>query len=140
MPEFGQRSRDNLDQAHRGLQKLFEEVIKHFDCTVICGYRGETEQNEAKQAGKSNAVFGESPHNFTPALAVDVIPYPISWKDTDRMHYFAGQVMGIAQMMGIEIKWGGDWDRDTHLSDERFHDLPHFELANWREIAGISKG
>ena len=138
MPEFGKRSRRNLDEAHRGLQKLFEEVIKHFDCSVICGHRGEAAQEMAFDAGHSNAHFGESPHNFEPALAVDVVPYPTEWRDTERMHYFAGQVMGIAEMMGIEITWGGDWDRDTHLSDERFHDLPHFELKNWRDIAELN--
>jgi len=137
MPKFGKRSRANLDKSHRGLQKLFEEVIKHFDCSVICSYRGEVAQEMAFDAGHSNAHFGESPHNFKPALAVDVVPYPIEWRDKDRMHYFAGQVMGIAAKMGIEIKWGGDWDRDTHLSDERFHDLPHFELVNWKESAGL---
>jgi peptidoglycan L-alanyl-D-glutamate endopeptidase CwlK len=137
MPQFNQRSRKNLNQAHPGLQKLFNEVIKHFDCSIICSYRNELAQNMAYEAKRSNAVFGESPHNFEPSLAVDVIPYPVDWKDHDRMQYFAGQVMGIAQMMGIEIKWGGDWDRDTHLSDNRFNDLPHFELANWRKIAEL---
>ena len=36
--------------------------------------------------------------------------------------------MGVASQMGIKIRWGGDWDRDTDLSDNRFNDLPHFEL------------
>ena len=134
MPKFGQRSTANLSQAHPSLQKLFRAVVKYFDCSVICGHRDRLAQEAAYDAGHSNAHFGESPHNFEPALAVDVLPYPISWQDTERMHYFAGQVMGIATVMGIEIKWGGDWDRDTHLSDERFHDLPHFELVGWRSI------
>jgi hypothetical protein len=139
MAKFGQRSLKNLNAAHPGLQKLFNEVIKHFDCAVICSTRGRAAQELAFDGGKSNAHYGQSPHNFEPALAVDVVPYPIDWHDTDRMHYFAGQVMGIATRMGIEIKWGGDWDRDTHLSDERLHDLPHFELTNWRKIAEINE-
>ena len=138
MPHYSQRSTKNLKQAHIGLQKLFNEVINHFDCSIICGHRGEAAQEMAFDAGHSNAHFGESPHNFEPALAVDVIPYPTQWRDTDRMHYFAGEVKGIAEMMGIEITWGGDWDRDTHLSDQRFHDLPHFELKNWRYIAELT--
>lgn len=138
MPYYSEKSKKILNNAHPGLQKLFREVIKHFDCSVICSYRGKAAQTLAFETGKSNACFGLSPHNFKPALAVDVVPYPIDWLDTDRMHYFSGQVMGIAEMMGIEIKWGGDFDRDTHLSDERFHDLPHFELKNWRDIAGLT--
>jgi peptidoglycan LD-endopeptidase CwlK len=32
--------------------------------------------------------------------------------------------------MGIEIRWGGDWDGDGDLSDHKFNDLPHFELID----------
>ncbi len=137
MPHYSKKSKKILNNAHPGLQKLFNEVIKHFDCRIVCSYRGKAAQELAFDGGFSGAHFGESPHNFKPSTAIDVVPYPVDWHDTDRMHYFAGQVMGIAIMMGIEIKWGGDFDRDTHLSDERAHDLPHFELKNWREIVGL---
>jgi len=30
--------------------------------------------------------------------------------------------------MGIRLRWGGDWDGDTELDDNKFDDLPHFEL------------
>lgn len=36
--------------------------------------------------------------------------------------------MGVATMMGVKIRWGGDWDLDTDLKDNTFDDLPHFEL------------
>ncbi len=132
MAKFGKKSSSLLSQAHPDLQRIFHEVIKHFDCSVICSFRNRAAQELAFEAGHSNAHFGESPHNFQPALAVDVVPYPVDWKDTDRMQFFAGYVLGIAAVMGINIKWGGDWDRDTHLSDNRFNDFPHFELTNWR--------
>ena len=134
MPKFGTRSTDNLNEAHKDLQTVFNEVIKHFDCTVIEGYRCEAEQNEAYRTGKSKAKFGQSKHNKTPSHAVDVCPYPINWSDLNRMRYFAGYVVGIAAMMkgkGIidhNIRWGGDWDKDTEVKDNRFQDLPHFEI------------
>ena len=43
-------------------------------------------------------------------------------------HYFGGFVLGIASQMGLKIRWGGDWDRDTEVKDNRFDDLPHFEI------------
>ena len=137
MPHYSKKSKKILSNAHPGLQKLFAEVIKHFDCRIVCSYRGKAAQALAKETGKSKANFGESPHNYEMAPAIDVVPYPVDWADTDRMQYFAGQVMGIANQMGIDIRWGGDWDNDTHLSNNRFNDLPHFELTNWREIVGI---
>jgi hypothetical protein len=30
--------------------------------------------------------------------------------------------------MGIELRWGGDWDQDFEVKDNRFDDFPHFEL------------
>ena len=37
--------------------------------------------------------------------------------------------MGVADMLGVSIRWGGDWDKDYDEKDERFRDLPHFELT-----------
>lgn len=134
MPKFGQRSTQNLDECHEDIQTVFKEVVKHFDCTVIEGHRGEVEQNEAYRTGKSKAKWGQSKHNKQPSLAADVMPYPINWNDLNRMRYFAGFVVGISKMMkdrGIidhDLRWGGDWDRDTEVKDNKFQDLPHFEL------------
>jgi hypothetical protein len=134
MPKFGKTSQLRLIEAHPDLQRLFSEVIKHFDCTVICGYRGQAEQEAAKAAGKSKASFGQSPHNYQPALAVDVVPYPVDWEDRERMFLFAGVVLGMAVSMGVGVTWGGDWDRDTEVKDNSFDDLLHFELIDWRTM------
>ncbi len=128
MPTFGQRSRNNLETCHEDLQKLFNEVIKHFDCSVICGHRGQEEQDRAFHDGRSKLKFPESKHNKTPSLAADVVPYPIDWNDTRRFYMFVGTVRGIAAMMNIPVRCGADWDGDMEIKDQNFHDLPHFEL------------
>lgn len=134
MARFGKRSTENLKQTHPDLQTIFNEVIKYFDCSVIEGNRGEYEQNEAFRKGLSKLKYPQSKHNKEPAMAADVVPYPIDWQDTDRMRYFAGYVMGIANLLkdrGIidhALRWGGDWNRDTEVKDNRFQDFPHFEL------------
>ncbi len=128
MPSFGARSRANLSEAHPELQRVFNEVIKHFDCSVIEGHRGQAEQDAAFHAGKSKLKFPQSKHNKTPSLAVDVCPYPIDWQDYRRFYLFAGFVLATATAMGVKLRWGGDWDGDTTWKDQTFHDLPHFEL------------
>jgi len=128
MATFGIRSAANLATAHPSLQRLFREVIKHFDCSVICGHRTEEEQNKVFHEGKSKVQWPRSKHNRLPSIAVDVVPYPVDWKDTNRFYYFAGVVKGIASSMDIDIRWGGDWDGDTQVHDQTFMDLPHFEL------------
>jgi len=128
MPRFSRKSKRKLDTCHESLQQLFNEVVKSFDCTVIEGHRGEKKQNEAYRKGNSKLKYPNGKHNKTPSIAVDVIPYPIDWKDRDRMHYFGGFVLGIAKKMGFKIRWGGDWDMDTHTKDNKFDDLVHFEM------------
>lgn len=128
MPRFGSRSKKRLATCDDRLQDLFKEVVKHFDCSVIQGYRGKADQNKAFDEGRSKLRYPHGKHNASPSKAVDVAPYPINWSDRDRFHYFGGFVLGIASQMGLKIRWGGDWDRDTEVKDNRFDDLPHFEI------------
>ena len=127
--KFGTRSTNNLKEAHPLLQDLFNEVIKVYDCAVIEGHRPQDEQDKAYHAGKSKLKWPDSKHNKKPSLAVDVIPWPVDWKDSKRFYYFAGIVKGIATKMNIEIRWGGDWNSNNVFTDQSFHDLPHFELV-----------
>ena len=131
MPRFGKTSRKRLKTCDEDLQALFEEVVKYFDCSVIEGHRNEARQNKAFEDGNSKVKFPNGRHNSKPSKAVDVAPYPIDWEDRERMTYFAGFVKGIAYMMGIPIRWGGDWNNNTILKDNNFDDLPHFELRDF---------
>ncbi len=45
-----------------------------------------------------------------------------------RWALFVGYVLGTASMMGVNLRWGGDWDGDRDLADQDFDDWPHFEL------------
>ena len=137
MPKLGRRSKKNLSEAHLLLQELFEEVIKHYDCSIIEGKRPQEEQDKLYHAGKSKLKFPQSKHNKPPSLAVDVVPYPVDWNNTKRFYHFGGLVIGIAASMGIDIRWGGDWDSDNTFKDQTFHDLPHFELRSTERKRGI---
>ena len=128
MPRFGKTSRKNLSTCHKDLQDLFNEVIKHVDCSVLEGHRGKERQNKAYDEGKSKVRFPNGRHNASPSRAVDVVPYPVDWNDRERFHLFAGFVLGIAQSMGIKLRWGGDWNMNFEVDDNKFDDFPHFEL------------
>jgi len=133
MPKFGKRSTRNLAQCDRRLQQVFDAVIRRYDCAVICGHRNEKDQNVAYAEGRSKKKYPDSKHNKSPSLAADVVPWfsqkpHIRWNDSAKFYEFAGFVHGIAFMLGIEIRWGGNWDMDDELKDQNFYDLPHFEL------------
>lgn len=128
MPSFSKSSKAKLETCHSDLQKIFNEVIKHYDCTVVCGHRGKEDQDEAVRSGHSKLSWPNSKHNQLLSLAADVVPYPVDWNDTKRFMHFAGFVMGIASQMGIKIRWGGDFNQDLNFKNDRFLDYPHFEL------------
>jgi hypothetical protein len=48
-------------------------------------------------------------------------------KDLARWYYFGGYVCGVAEELGIPIRWGGDWNGNRQVDDQSFDDLPHFE-------------
>ncbi len=128
MPKFGRKSRERLSTCESNLQKVFNEVIKHVDCSVLEGHREEDRQNRLYKEGKTKVKYPNGRHNRQPSSAVDVTPYPVDWKDRERQTLFAGFVIGVASQMGIKLRWGGDWDQDFQVVDNRFDDFPHFEL------------
>jgi peptidoglycan L-alanyl-D-glutamate endopeptidase CwlK len=140
MPKFSRKSAARLVGCHSDLATLFHEVVKATDCTVICGARGKEEQEEAVRTGHSKARWPFSLHNVDGATrrtswAADVVPYPIDWNDRQRFAAFAAVVIETAERlraanrMRYAVRWGGDWDGDGDWRDERFLDMPHYELV-----------
>jgi peptidoglycan L-alanyl-D-glutamate endopeptidase CwlK len=121
MYSFSKRSSDNLATCHHDLQELFNEVIQHYDCTIIEGFRTEARQNELYNAGKSQLMGGASKHNQPVSLAVDVMRYPIRWDDDAYNREFAAFVKGLIVGLDLPIIWGGDW--------KNFKDYPHWEVV-----------
>ena len=137
MYKFSKRSRDNLSTASENLQRLFNEVIKEIDCTVICGHRSPEEQFELFKKGRENKNFKwvvvdkskvvtnidgrakKSNHNYLPSRAVDVVPYPLDWNDLNAFKKLGEVVKRKAKELGIKISWGGDW--------QTLKDYPHYE-------------
>ena len=128
MPHFGKSSKKRLNTCDSKLQEVFNEVIKHVDCSVLEGHREKDRQNKLFKEGKTKVKYPDGRHNRQPSSAVDVTPYPVDWKDRERQTLFAGFVIGVASQMGINLRWGGDWDQDFQVVDNRFDDFPHFEL------------
>ena len=138
MFKFSKRSLNNLVTADEKLQLLFNEVIKEFDCTVICGHRTPEEQFELFKKGrekidgwwkvvdKSKVVTNvdgstkKSKHNYSPSKAVDVVPYPLDWNNLESFKLLGSVVKRKAMELGIDIEWGGDWNS--------FKDYPHFQI------------
>lgn len=129
MYSFSESSQAKLDTCHPDLQRLMNEVIKHYDCSIICGHRGEKEQNEAYEKGYSKLRYPKGKHNKIPSLAVDVLPYPFKgYNDRDQFIFMQGLIKGIATQLGIKIRLGIDFNGDLSFKNDSLFDGPHIEL------------
>ncbi len=126
---FGTQSKCNLLECEENLQRVAYAAIKGYGFTVICGHRNEQDQNEAYENGFSTKKFPEGKHNTKPSKAFDIIPDDGGWEaDIEQFILMAGIIKGVALVLGVPIRWGGDFDMDNDLNDETFVDLAHFEL------------
>ena len=116
-----------MKNIHDSLSVLVEEVSKRVGFKVICGYRGKIKQEEAFKNGNSKAKFGQSPHNYRPALAIDIIPDPFKgWNDYAGFNRILEEFLNAAKEKNIEITLGRDF--------KTIKDYPHIELKNWKII------
>lgn len=129
MYHFSQRSKDRLSTCDPALQRICERVIETYDFTILEGHRSNERQDELFRQGKSKLQAGESKHNFDPSRAVDIAPYPIDWDDSKRFYLLAGMMFQAATELRVNLRWGGDWNRNWDHTDQTFFDLPHFELV-----------
>jgi peptidoglycan L-alanyl-D-glutamate endopeptidase CwlK len=121
---LGKDSLRHLATCHVDLRKLIICVAAGIDegdlayagvmdISVLCGYRGEEEQNKAVADGASETPWPRSKHNRMPSDAVDVVPYPIRWKDpawVKSLEALHAYVAGVAHALGIDL-YDISWDR-----------------------------
>lgn len=134
MPKFGKTSTARLDTCDSRLRLIFNEIIEHYDCTIIQGYRTPDQHAQYLKEGRTRVPYERSMHRFKPSLAVDAAPWPIpekwgeKWEDRVKFYELAALARFIATKHGIKIRWGGDWDSDYDYKDQTFNDLVHFEI------------
>lgn len=110
---LGELSRERLATCHPDLQRLIGRASQGIDrgdlgyalirdITVLCGHRGQAEQDECVRLGHSKSPWPTSKHNRTPSDAVDVIPYPVTW-DEHECAVLHAYIVGLALGMGIDL-------------------------------------
>lgn len=132
-----------LEHAHPLLVQLVREASKLVSIEVLESRRGRREQEAAFKRKASKAHFGDSAHNYDPAIALDIVPEPLDWTNLPafkRVHMVIGQYnpdtgngFGLARDKKIPIRSGADWNMDGSTSDG--WDWPHIELYPWRRWA-----
>lgn len=133
---LGKRSKENLSTCTDRIQMVVKKVISLgiMDLSVTEGARGKTLQDKYFETGKSKVKWPNSKHNILKegdkSYAVDIVPY-INGKSSYKLSHcccLAMLIIGVGAMMGVKIRWGGNWDMDGEpITDQDFQDLVHFE-------------
>ena len=126
MFRFGKKSKERLKGVDARLVSVLNELIKIMDVTIIEGVRSSERQEELLKQGVSKVKYSK----HMEGKAVDLAPYPIDWDDLERFYYMGGMIRGIGKELGINVRWGGDWDSDGNIRDQSFNDLVHVEIKD----------
>jgi len=121
-----------LAAAHPLLQKWMTVVIADnpkLKFQILEARRGRAAQEAAFAKGNSRARFGQSAHNYTPALALDIVPDPLDWNDVDAFKALAPPFKAAATKAGVRLRWLGPI----------MGDYPHWELDPWRTYSAKAK-
>ena len=131
---WGPRSQHVYDTLDSRLQRLMTRLRDEAgDISLVSGHRGEIEQDQLFLSGASTKRYPDSKHNSWPSKAVDFQPHPYPTNEKKlwgALGYLAGRAFGLAKEEGIKIRWGGDWNGDGDLTNQKFDDLFHIEVLD----------
>lgn len=134
-----------LGEIHPQLRLLVVPMLEQLGdrFAPYCGFRDSGDQAKALAAGASNAAFGESPHNFSPALAIDVVldprrvpvraapsspEWPDLWDEETPEALAAWEALELAAVAaGLERV-------DIVVHGVKRRDKPHVQLHAWRSL------
>lgn len=124
--KFSKRSEENLKGVHPDLVKVahLALTLSPRDFTVIEGVRSKAKQKRLYAQGATKTM---NSRHLT-GHAIDIVPYPLDWKDKAAFETIAKAMLTAAKQLNIAIRWGGDWNQNGRSDDETFYDGPHFEL------------
>jgi peptidoglycan LD-endopeptidase CwlK len=119
---FGKHSLEQRATLHPDLQKVVDEASQEINITLLCGHRGQADQDKAYSEGKSRVKWPNSRHNSIPSEAVDIVPFHLDWHNIRAFKEMAIAVKEAAKRVNVDIEWGGE------CFGPKFIDMPHFQL------------
>lgn len=142
---FGKTSKRRMQGVDERLIRVFELALSRskydFGIAWMGGLRKDSQQNRLYKEGKSQLDGYNKRSKHQPSLedgkgkALDIIVFDehgqLTW-DEFYIVEVSHCILEAAEELCEELRWGNDWDRDgipvDMDPDERFVDMPHFEL------------
>ncbi len=137
--KLGKASTRRLLTCHLDLQTFARAAIitTPVDFTVVCGNRGRVDQTSAYNhtPRRSNARFGESPHNYKVSYAEDIQPYVNGVLIGDVRHDAFQRL--LEHLRQVEKELYDDGAITNHIEngyDLWGWDAPHWQLRGWKQL------
>lgn len=93
---------------------------------VIEAMRSEARQRELYEQGRTLLKTGSK---HAEGLAVDIVHGKFFWSLSEGEWAAIGMLgMTLAHEMKLPMRWGGDWDLDGDIRDQKLFDPAHWEL------------
>lgn len=136
---LGPKSLERLVGVHPKLAdvvKMAIELTKQ-DFMVLEGVRTPARQAELYAQGRTKpgqkVTWTLKSNHFINSKtgyghAVDLVPFPIDWSHK-KLDVVAKAMFAAADTLGVEIRWGKDWNRNGISGEKGETDSPHFELV-----------
>lgn len=125
-----------LKTCHENLIDTACILNEFIDIIVIECHREKERQNRLYDEGKTKLRYPHSLHNKTPSLAIDIATKPLDWNDREQFTYIAGLLKGVYYIRHKgHLRWGGDWNDNLLVKDNKFDDLVHFEMRESFKIS-----
>jgi peptidoglycan L-alanyl-D-glutamate endopeptidase CwlK len=125
---LGKRSLETLRPVHPDLYAVVRLAIRltRQDFMVFEGLRSVSRQKQLLEDGKSKTL--KSRH--LTGHAVDLPQFvsgEVVW-DPELSLIVKEAMFEAGEILGVPLRWGGDWDRDRRELEPGEDDLVHFEL------------
>lgn len=136
---LGATSLKRLEGVHPDLVKVVKRAIEitKQDFLVLEGVRTPERQKELYAQGRTKpgpkVTWTMTSNHFKApdgyGHAVDLCPYPVDWNSPRKFDAMSMAMFDAAEELGVNIRWGANWDQDGQPREKGETDSPHFELA-----------
>lgn len=134
MFRLSQRSKDRLLGVDSRLVAVVHRAIQisEVDFSVLEGLRTVERQRELYAQGRTTPgkiVTWTMKSKHIDGKAVDLVPYPLDWNNLAKFDLIAEAMKAAANELGVNIRWGADWNQNGKPREKGETDSPHFEVV-----------
>jgi peptidoglycan L-alanyl-D-glutamate endopeptidase CwlK len=132
--KLSERSLERAKDVNPKLINLILLAIRRtpidFGVAWMGGKRTAEEQNQLFKEGYSQCDGYEklSKHQSGDAIDLNIFVGSKLVENKEMLCVVAGVMFSCATELGIDLRWGGNWDKDGDIRDNKFNDMYHFEI------------